>query len=705
MFMTNQFKSFSQSKPWTVRVLLVFLTIIVLLSLVRASLPFAIKFGAISWLESQGVEAEVGDIEISLLDGKFAINDVSGKSKNEKGFSLGRFAVAWQWKPLFDHLAIIDQLEVRSLSVDAAFFDNGDMNVAGLVLKATAGETKPGTTEQSTATPWDATVKNIAFSDVGFCLQKFSDADKLVLDYCGKLAGFDWAGDISFKASAQADTPDAPPLYIKGTLNINDIVLQNNQLNLNLVSIGSVDVKSVSIDTPNNISVESIEVAKFSALQRASQTSSNDAQVFAFASLEIQPLRLSQLNDLSLGTIKITDSSAFFLINKDGHMDFAQWLPEKQEQASDEQIEAPVTAAKPFHYAFDEFIFITGQHFVFVDDSLKETFTADIHDMDIRITKLDNNAPDNLSHVSLALAIGTHGSFKLDADTNPLSKRPSLKGVGEIAGLDLRMVAPMTKQHIGHNVRSGQLDADLKLDVDKGIIDSNMGLALHQFELKTLSTEEAEELNSEFGFPLNSSLSLLRDSDNTIRLDIPITGDVDAPEFDPRDAFVKASSSAITAAVLSYYTPFGLVFAAESLFDLATALNFEPIVFDAGEAELNARHREGLDKLATLMSERPGIHLTLCGISNDVDKDKLFPVPAKADAPAQEQQSEAPKEQPDTVKPLSKENIITLKQLAESRSANIKNYLVNKKSINASKLIECSPEYVGDEIAGVKISL
>ena len=46
-----------------------------------------------------------------------------------------------------------------------------------------------------------------------------------------------------------------------------------------------------------------------------------------------------------------------------------------------------------------------------------------------------------------------------------------------------------------------------------------------------------------------------------------------------------------------------------------------------------------------------------------------------------------------------------LKQLAESRSANIKSYLVNEKAINASKLIECSPEYVDDEIAGVKISL
>ncbi|MCW8831012.1 MAG: hypothetical protein OQK32_05755, partial [Gammaproteobacteria bacterium] len=195
-------------------------------------------------------------------------------------------------------------------------------------------------------------------------------------------------------------------------------------------------------------------------------------------------------------------------------------------------------------------------------------------------------------------------------------------------------------------------------------------------------------------FPLNSSLSLLRDRDNTIRLEIPVSGDIESPEFDPKDAIVQATSTAITAAVIQYYTPFGLVFAAESLFDLATTLNFDPVLFDAGETVLNATDKEQLDRLAALMLERPGIHLTLCGISNRADKDRLFPVSDKA----------ATSEQKQTI-PLSKENIASLKQLAGLRSANTKNYLVNEKAVKAGRLIECSPEYREDKIAGVEISI
>ena len=699
MSLLNQYRSFLQTKPWATRILLVSLIIIVLLSLVRVSLPFVIKLGAVHWFESQNVEAEVGDVEISLLDGTFAINNLSGKNKTGKGFSLGRLGVIWQWKPLFKHQAIVDQIEIKSLNIDAAFFDNGDMNIAGLVIKAATDEAQPEITEHSAATPWDATVKNIKFSNVELCLQQFSDADKLILDYCGKLASFNWAGDVSFKQSAQPATPDAPPIYVQGTLNMNGIVLQNNQLNLSLLNIGSVDLKNINIETPNNISIDNIGVAKFSALQRAAKTSSADAQVFAFDRLDVQPLQLSQLNNLKLGTIKLTDTSTYLLINKEGRTDFEQWLPEKQKEVAVVDKDLPKTPAEPFYFVFDEFIFISSQHFIFIDDSLKETFTVDVHDVELKLTQLDNKAPENVSHISLALAIDKHGSFKLDADVNPLSKRPDLKGKGQIAGLDLRMVAPMTRQHIGHNVKSGQLDADLKLDIDKGIIDSNMGLVLHQFELESLSDEEAEALNSEFGFPLNSSLSLIRDRDNAIRLDIPVTGDIESPEFDPKDAVVKATSTAITAAVLHYYTPFGLVFAAESLFDLATALNFDPVLFDAGETVLSASHKEQLDKLAALMVERPGIHLTLCGVSNNTDKDKLFPVQVKAVTSTQ-----APPVASEP-KPVSKENLAALKQLAGLRSASIKDYLVHEKAVEASRLIECSPEYLDDDVSGVKIKI
>lgn len=109
------------------------------------------------------------------------------------------------------------------------------------------------------------------------------------------------------------------------------------------------------------------------------------------------------------------------------------------------------------------------------------------------VKQFDTSKPDKSSRVLLDLVIDKHGSLQLDANVSQLSKRPNIQGTGQIAGLDLRMLAPLTKQHIGHNIKSGQLDVDLKLNVSRGIINSNIGLTLHHFVLQTLSKEEAEK--------------------------------------------------------------------------------------------------------------------------------------------------------------------------------------------------------------------
>ena len=227
MPLIKQYKSFSQSKPWTARLLLATL---IILALVRASLPLGIKLGAASWLESQGVETSIGDIEISLLDGSFAINDVTGKNINGKSFSLGRLAVNWQWRPLLNQHAIVEQLGISSLKVDTAFFKNGDMDIAGIVIKSANDDKQEETPAQTGGTPWDATIKNINFSEIELCMQQYIDTDKPALDYCASLGGFEWTGDISFKPSTQQAT--ALPLRVNGALNIQNIILHNNQLNL-----------------------------------------------------------------------------------------------------------------------------------------------------------------------------------------------------------------------------------------------------------------------------------------------------------------------------------------------------------------------------------------------------------------------------------------------------------------------------------------
>ena len=386
MPLINQYKSFSKNWPWATRVLSALLIIVVLLTLIRISLPFVINIAATSWFESEGVEAEIFDVNISLWDGTIKIHRVSGKNKSGKGFSLGYLGVSWEWAPLFDRLVKINQVEVKSLNIDAMIFDNGYMNIAGIDIKPDSDEEEPEPSEPPSENPWDATVQKVIFSDIEMCFQQFGETDKLVLDYCGKLAAFDWTGDVSFKPSAQSETSDTVPVYAQGELKLSEIKLLNKQLNLDLLNVASVAIKNINIDTPAKISIDSIDVEKLSAMQRANQSSKsepspNDAQIFAFDRLAIQPVSLSQQNNLTLGKIEITGTRNYVLVNKNGHMEFEKWLPVKQkkkQESVDQSIDLPgekkataKTKAEPFNFSFDEFVFKTKQHFMFIDNSLK----------------------------------------------------------------------------------------------------------------------------------------------------------------------------------------------------------------------------------------------------------------------------------------------------------------------------------------------
>ena len=113
---------------------------------------------------------------------------------------------------------------------------------------------------------------------------------------------------------------------------------------------------------------------------------------------------------------------------------------------------------------------------------------------------------------------------------------------------------------------------------EKGQLDSNIALVLHHFNLKAKSKQDAVTLDETFGIPVNQSLVLLRDKKNRIKLDKPITGDINDPSFNPTDAIVKAAAKATTVTLVTFYTPYGLAFAGGNvLLNLATAMNFDSL--------------------------------------------------------------------------------------------------------------------------------
>jgi hypothetical protein len=169
---------------------------------------------------------------------------------------------------------------------------------------------------------------------------------------------------------------------------------------------------------------------------------------------------------------------------------------------------------------------------------------------------------------------------------------------------------------------------------------------------------------------------------------VPLSGDLENPDFGTGKIITRELSKAITSAVLTFYTPFGLITAADALFSLATALEFEPVGFAPGSSEIEQAVSGDLDNISTLMQERPGIQLRLCPHTNTADREALLPDTARMLA-----------------EDIDPQDMPALGELGEARIEAVEQYLADRQ-IDPARLIPCAPTHEeGEGLAGVEISI
>ncbi len=525
---------------------------------------------------------------------------------------------------------------------------------------------------------------NIANSDLCYLDNSTS------LYYCLTFEELGWKGSVKYHSKAtKADTIE---LRVKGDLKLIQPNIHNQSIERDLIDFASLDLAGLDITGTDKISLSKLTLKKFNALQRSKSKNDNTA---SFDKLAINDI-LYKKNNIAIDSVNLEGLANTVSKNKDGKWEHDKWIIENkvsEQDSADKNKDITDKNKAPFVIALNKLNITTDKRMLFIDNSTQPVTNIGLQKLAFDISSLYTSKPDSNSPFKLQAKTILHSTIDIAGTIKPFADKISIAADGKLKGFDLRAASPSTKKAIGHIIQSGQLDADLDLKAVDGVLDSNIALSLYQFRMKSVSKEDAAKLDEMFGMPINQTLVLLRDKDDSIHLDIPITGDVNKPDFDPMDAIITATTKATTVTLITFYTPYGLIYAGGNLaLNLATALNFDPIEFDPGSAELQTNSKEQLDGLSKLLIEKPKVHLTLCGITNKQDVFTLYSeLKAKADK--------------DT--PLTKEQTLKLDQLARDRQVNSKNYLIKQHNIDHSRLILCAPEYKDNEegISGVEINL
>jgi outer membrane protein OmpA-like peptidoglycan-associated protein len=186
------------------------------------------------------------------------------------------------------------------------------------------------------------------------------------------------------------------------------------------------------------------------------------------------------------------------------------------------------------------------------------------------------------------------------------------------------------------------------------------------------------------GMPIDAALALMKDKKGNITIEVPVSGNLEDPNFAIGPAFRKAMLQAVKKGSVTYAAyvlqPYGSILIGAKLLGKATALRLESVRFDDGEAKLNQRAKNYLKKIAGLMNERPGINITLCGSATGSDR-----------------------------KELSNRNVNQMEQalrsLAEQRGDEVKKHLIDQFGIAADRFFDCQPRVTSDESAQPEVRL
>ena len=684
-----------QSLHPVVKKLLIALTVLIIILAVLLGISSqAIKWAAVYWLEQQNMEASIENIRIDFNDAMLEIINAKASNSEGKGFVVGRFHLDLAWQPLLDNQVLIENIELQGFKLDVVQDKQGALAVAGIRMPAgNAADDKP--VEKTQATPWRIELANILLADIETCFDSIS----MSRHFCSSLGKFDWQGKVVMDTGLPAETQPE----VAGSLSLDDILLRDQRNNRTLLSNKKISLSNIDVNGINKIKLEAFKLAGLRVLPEKDKEKKS-IQLAQLDSLDINKLDLAD-NKLVIEKIVLTGPGVSIARDQQGELELAQRLSEilpaedKQSQATSKKTIARKKAAtnkdeSSMAIKIGELLIRESHPISFTDNSMATPFNLLSEIKLFSLKTIDTANPQQHSQLQLHIITDKHGSIELAGDIQLFAEARSFDINGKITGIDLRPVGAYIETGIGHRIKSGQLNADVKLLSKGGKLDSLLSLDLKHFRLKALSKEEKEKLDEQMGLgiPMDMALNLLRDKDNSIKLKLPITGDVNNPEFDPSDAVYTATSKAMTAAIINYYTPFGLVSAAKGLLNLATALHFDPVEFSAGEVALNKKHHKALDKIVVMMTERPALHVTLCGYSNEQDFKAIKP-------DAYQQLKDAKAE----IKPANDHQVL-LHDLAAKRSEGIKAYLV-KKGIGADRLVLCEPEFVATGIAGVEISL
>ncbi len=446
-----------------------------------------------------------------------------------------------------------------------------------------------------------------------------------------------------------------------------------------LAGLNTLTVKKIQAGLDQKIAVKRINLDDLYFLGKSA---ADKKAVCRLASTRLSRLDWSPQTGSHAGSVSLADLKCRLIKEKDGTLvlnkDLAAMRIATKEKPQPKKSAKADRKNPGANIRLDQ-ITLRGDNVLrYRDHTLEVPFKGKMIINTLQIKGLDSGRPDKPASIRLTAAMAGRAPLELTGSLAPFAESLALDLKLNLKNYPLTRLSPYTVQSVGVGLAGGQLRLDSSIKIKNNTLDMKNELQLKQLETKTISTELAAKLDNQLPIPLDSALSMLRDSEGNIKLSIPLSGKLDKLNVGVTDILITALGKAIVPAASGYlmYTlgPYGaLAWVGMKVGEKMLEVKLPPVNFAPGSDELPEGIDDYFKRLAKILQDKPTEDLQLCPRSS-----------------AWEFSSEAEiKEGSEKDLELSKSERKKLRKLGQRRAENIKEHLMSNYSIDKDRLLIC----------------
>ncbi len=329
---------------------------------------------------------------------------------------------------------------------------------------------------------------------------------------------------------------------------------------------------------------------------------------------EIAPFKLA------IKEVSLSDYLAKILITETGEINLASITAKSEAKEETEGIEQTDSSAavdsasgstetletsEPLDIQVDA-VTLQGGTVSFTDHNLSSIFTTTMYKLGGQVTGL--SAEEEMqADVDLQGQLENHSPLTITGKLNPLSKNLYADLLISFKDIDLAPLTPYSGTYLGYKINKGKLYLDLNYHIENRKVRAQNRVMIDQFTLgDTVKSDKATSL------PLSLAIALLKDSSGEINLDLPVSGDLDDPDFGIASTIFTILKNLLVKAATSPFALLGAMFGGDE--------GFTSIDFAAGSDQLSNEQQQPLAKLAEMLADRPALTLEISAFA-DRDKD------------------------------------------------------------------------------------